>query len=185
MVDENRRQQREPVNEPYPSEARTTSKTLILFQSELDKKANKEWVEAKLEALTKDEAETRLIALSAKRSAQSPHVCSQTKTIEKLTAFMENVKTVKFVSIIGLAIVVGGVVYQAKIQADRNDKTSVVVGEVKESVTQIKSDVNSIKVIRANNTQENQAAQRAQMDELVNQIKEVLEVKNNQRRKKK
>lgn len=147
-----------------------SSSSLDMYRSMLEKKADSQvveaqlkTVEAKLRAIENNERETREIALSARKAAKEPHECFQEEAIKKFTSFMENTKTIKVASVLGLAILIAGVVYQSRSQSDRNDTTDVVISEIKDSMKRVESEVGFLKKEHKKKKQESETDEIEQM----------------------
>lgn len=154
--------------------SRSSFDTYSLYRSMLDKKADSkvvdaqiQTVEAKLAAIEKDGMETREIALSARKTAGKPHACLHSDLIKKLADFMDNTKTVKFASAIGLAILIGGVAYQSKSQADRNESTDKVIVEVKKTMERVEDEVGSLKTEQRSEKVREKKEENKQMEQFV------------------
>jgi len=134
------------THEKYNTPTRGNSSSFL--EKYLDKKADRDWIEAKLESaamqvntLRADMHDTKKIANSAKRKSEMPHECSQkdmieytTQTIASWTKWWRGI----LVSALGFLIIVGGSwLYQYFTL--NND-----VATTKTAITELKGSVRSI-----------------------------------------
>ena len=113
-------------------------------KEELDRKANQDWVQAKFDALDKQESDTRKIALSGKKKAEAPHACSQEDTIEEMMKTINGWRTVKLGVGISLVVVIAAVLAQFFAFKSQAEGTERMVVEVKASMEEISKDVDKV-----------------------------------------
>ena len=123
-----------------------TASSTSLYQDSLRDKANREWVEAKLEALKEDINETKKIALSGKRKAEEPHGCLHIDEIKALGQAVNGWKTLKFGALIGFAVILSAAIAQYYALTSKTEDTAQDVAQVKESVEAIASDVQEVTI---------------------------------------
>lgn len=107
-------------------------------------KSNKETTDLKFGEVDKDIIETKKIALSAKKTAESTHPCHQEERMKSVEGKSSGWN--KFFRGLVITMVVGGFVaggYFVKIELTKADKSEVEA--VKKDVTTIKSDVSAVK----------------------------------------
>jgi outer membrane murein-binding lipoprotein Lpp len=110
-------------------------------REELAKKANREWVESELKALSKDEDETRKIALSGKKKAEMPHACSQEETIDEIMKTINGWRTVKLGAVISVGILIAGGLAQFFALKAKADENGEAVTQIQQSIDGMEGDV--------------------------------------------
>ena len=133
------------------SELPPTSMSLRWLRSEInqlrmdvERRASREWVEAKLEALKGNEDDTRQIAITAREKASLPHVCGNSDRmadIEDRLSRWDSWWRGIMAAVISAVVIVGGAVAAAWY---RTETLQVSVTSVSADVTELKSSIVSI-----------------------------------------
>lgn len=163
----------------YPTPTHGTKSSWM--ERTLDRKADKDWVEAKLESSktsvdnVKEELdETKKIALAARKKAAMPHDCNQKEIIEKTAATVEGwAKWWRgiLISVIGFLVVVGSSwLYQYFTLTTEVATTKDSVEELKITVKKIESSQIELKQV----FEESEIMQRRQAEKHVNAVRDVM-----------
>ena len=144
---------------------------------ELERKANKEWVEAKLEAIAKDEGETRDIATEARAVANMPHSCLHDEVITELRDDRKNWGKVK----IGAVVIVIGLISTALANyynlQDATEDTQEDVTELKGEVTSLKAGMQDVKTALDDDKKQRVKADERRLRDIKEAIAEAFEAK--------
>ncbi len=114
-----------------------------LFNDTLKGKASKEWAEEAMSNIKEDLKEVKKIALSAKKSAESP-VCLHENDIQSLSKAVNGWRNLKFGALLGFLVVVTGAIGQYFALADKAGDTEQSVETVKAAVNKIEGDVQEV-----------------------------------------
>lgn len=146
------------------------SETLNWLRGELDKKANREWVQAILEAIKSTAEESKKIGLSARNRAEAEHECVQSELIGKIMAevigWTKWFRIILLSSLVGVASLGGTALWKFwKLEATINTAQESVT-RVEGSVTQIQKnqDVVATSVKRGLDSEDQKS--KAQMDQM-------------------
>jgi hypothetical protein len=169
--------------EKYNTPTRGTTSSFL--EKYLDKKADRDWIEAKLESasmqvnsLRSDINEAKKIAISARRRSEMPHDCSQKEMIEYTTSTIASwTKWWRgiLVSALGFLVLVGGSwLYQYFTLSQEVKTTKAAITELKGSVKSIEVSQKELNdIVRESITKDDRNANR-NMDEIRSALMEVL-----------
>ena len=156
------------------------SKTAFIERS-LETKANRDWTEAKLEAvelqvgnLKSELDETKKIALGARKKAGMPHECNQRELIEKTAVAVDGWSKWWrgiLISVIGFLIVVGSSwLYQYFTLTNDVETTRQSVEELKVTVKKIETSQEDLKRAFDNSNKE----QKKQAEDHISSVRKVM-----------
>jgi hypothetical protein len=145
------------------------SSTFGWLKKDLEQKADKAWVEAKLEALRDREEDTKKIAITAKERASMPHDCNQKETIGKLSLDLEGwgrwLRGI-LVSTIGFIILVGsGWLYQYFTLTDQVTDTQKALLSIEDKVGDVDASQRDLKILLEKQSKKDEEYQKIRIDE--------------------
>lgn len=130
-----------PKTDSTPPDAKRSSTSL--YRDAL-RKADREILETKMDALKEDVEETKKIAISARNKSLQPHSCFRESDIKSITHSLNGFKSLKLGALIAFLVVAGGVMGQYFTLLDKTEDTEQSVKSVEVSVEAIKEDVQAV-----------------------------------------
>jgi len=146
------------------------SSTYGWLKRDLDQKADKDWVEAKLETLRDKEEDTKQIAIRAKEKASQPHDCNQKDTLEKLGSNMEDwSKWLRglLASAIGFLILVGsGWLYQYFLLTSKVENTQEALVSIESKIMKVDESQKELKTSIEKQNKKEEDSQKLRLEEV-------------------
>ncbi len=130
-----------PKIESVPPGAKRSSASLY---HEALRKADREILETKMEALKEDLDETKKIALGARNKAHVPHECYHEDDIKSVFQAINSFKTLKLGALVAFLVVAAGAIGQYYTLIDKTEDTEQSVKSVESSVAAIKKEVQAV-----------------------------------------
>lgn len=101
-------------------------------RDELKTKASEKWVSSELSSLRRMFDDTKTVATDARKIAEKPYICNQTKEIEKLKGWQDKVSNWKIpviISIVALIISAAGQYFSLKDSVDDGNQDRALMQE--------------------------------------------------------
>lgn len=140
------------------------------FKKDLEFKADKAWVEAKLEGLSEREDDTKRLALEAKERAGMPHDCNQKDTIGKLQDSLDGwgkwLRGILVSALIFVVTVGGGWLYQYFTLSAKVDNTQSSVQNIEKTVEKMDESQRELRDSLKEQTRKSEEMRRIQIDEV-------------------
>jgi hypothetical protein len=170
-------------DEPKYSTPPSGSSSYNWLRKDLDQKADKEWVEAKLEVLRGREEDTKQIAVRAKEKAGMPHDCNKKDVIEKLeielTSWSRWLRGI-LVSAIGFLVLIGsGWLYQYFALTEKVNDTQTALVSIETKVNGVESSQRDLKIIIEKQSKKEEDSQKIRMDEIKTVLSQAVKDLNN------
>lgn len=146
------------------------SPTFGWIKKDLDQKADKDWVEAKLETLRDKEEDTKEIAIKARERASMPHDCKQSSTIEKLESSIDGwgkwLRGLLVGAISFLVFVGSGWLYQYFSLTKRVEDTQVALTSIESKLTKVDTSQKELKTSIEDKTKKDADSEKLRLEEV-------------------
>lgn len=170
-------------SQKYSTPPSSPRSTFTLLRDEVKQKANREWVEAKIEPLKEDVDEAKQLAIKAMKKS-GEHECYQEDNIKSLNKAMNGWRNIKIGAVVSVGVLlVGGLAqyfaFKDSVEDTQDEMVEVKadVAEVKGGIARMKSDIQQVKIIVEEEKEGKKKNNKKQLEEIKAAIKDVMDAR--------